>query len=163
MKIIADNGAVYSEDRYHDPFFKLFLSDKCLRESCYCCSSKGYKRRADITLGDFWGADKVAPEIEDGKSLSLVLIHTSKGKALFDAVAGCKCAGKAVDFSNAIDENKAFLQSPMRPTNRDDLYEDILYLNLDKLVWKYTLSFKGKIRVLLENFHILRRRNIYKE
>ena len=50
------------------------------------CSFKGIGRQADISLADFWGVQEILPEMLDDKGTSLVLIHSTKGQALFDAV-----------------------------------------------------------------------------
>jgi len=57
------------------------------RESCGKCHFCNTRRPSDITIGDFWGWEKTAPEMnKDDKGISLVLINTSKGKELFEAV-----------------------------------------------------------------------------
>lgn len=37
-----------------DPYMQMFLSDFCLRPSCYECKAKTL-RLSDLTIGDFWG------------------------------------------------------------------------------------------------------------
>jgi coenzyme F420-reducing hydrogenase beta subunit len=54
-------------------FMKCFLSNLCLRPSCYQCPARSGKSDSDITLGDLWGAQEICPEIDDDKGLSLVL------------------------------------------------------------------------------------------
>lgn len=54
-------------------FMKCFLSNLCLRPSCYQCPAHSGKSGSDITLGDLWGAQEICPEIDDDKGLSLVL------------------------------------------------------------------------------------------
>lgn len=54
------------------------------RPSCGNCHYCNTKRPSDITLGDFWGWEKTDPQINlDNKGVSLVLINTEKGQALF--------------------------------------------------------------------------------
>lgn len=56
------------------------------RENCYYCKYACQHRPADITLGDFWGIEKVHPEYlgrggwNEEEGVSLVLVNTSKGK-----------------------------------------------------------------------------------
>lgn len=56
------------------------------RESCYQCVYTTTERRSDLTIADYWGISRNAPEFDDDKGCSLVLVHTEKGKALFDAI-----------------------------------------------------------------------------
>lgn len=74
------NGFHYSARSNKDPFMKFFVGDYINRESCASCMYKGYKRVSDLTLGDFWGIWDVAPEMDDNKGTSLLLIQSEKGR-----------------------------------------------------------------------------------
>lgn len=67
-------------------FFKGFLSDKALRDSCYTCKFKGENRYSDITLGDFWGiSDKQRDLLKNKKDgASVIVTHTDKGRNLIN-------------------------------------------------------------------------------
>lgn len=65
----------------------LFYEHIMLRHSCGKCHYANLLRPSDITIGDFWGWEKVDPIINaDDKGLSLVLINTVKGRILFDKI-----------------------------------------------------------------------------
>ena len=69
-------------------FRDLFYSGLIVRKSCFSCPFANTYRPADITLGDFWGWEKLGIDInKDDKGLSLVICNTEKGKNLL-AVAG---------------------------------------------------------------------------
>ena len=70
-----------------DTFMQCFLSDLCLRPSCHNCRFKDNACVADITIADAWGIDSWLPEMDDDKGTSLVLTHTDKGMALWEAIA----------------------------------------------------------------------------
>ena len=40
----------------------------------------------DITIADYWGIENAAPEFDDNKGVSLVLINNDKGNKIFDAI-----------------------------------------------------------------------------
>ena len=65
-------------------FMKAFLTNLILRPSCHFCPAKNGRSHSDITIADFWGIDKIAPEIDDDKGTSLVMIHTEKGAKLWE-------------------------------------------------------------------------------
>ena len=65
---------------------KVYLNNLCLRPSCYQCHSKGNFRKSDITLGDFWGVEKVCSEMYNEKGTSLILINSEKGKKIFGKI-----------------------------------------------------------------------------
>lgn len=61
---------------YSKTFYQPFL----IRRSCNRCPYASYHRPSDLTLGDFWGWERVVPQMNrDDKGLSLVLCHTKKG------------------------------------------------------------------------------------
>ena len=68
-------------------YFKSWQYGLFTRPSCEICPFKSDNRVSDITISDCWGFQKIAPELYDDKGLSSVVIHTDKGKSLFDAVA----------------------------------------------------------------------------
>ena len=69
-----------------DPFIAMFNSNCILRPSCHECKFSTLRRNSDITIGDFWGIEKKAPDMDDGMGTSLVILHTHKAAQLWDAV-----------------------------------------------------------------------------
>lgn len=68
-------------------YFRSWLYGLFSRPSCEICPFKNDNRVSDITIGDCWGFQKIAPEMFDDKGLSSVIVHTIKGKNLFDTIA----------------------------------------------------------------------------
>lgn len=57
------------------------------RRSCGVCHFTNLKRPSDITIGDFWGWQKVDSKFNaDDKGVSLVLLNTEKGIKLFQLI-----------------------------------------------------------------------------
>ena len=54
------------------------------RPSCGECPFAALQRTGDITLGDFWGAEKFFDGFDDGRGVSLVIANTAKGKLLLE-------------------------------------------------------------------------------
>lgn len=54
-------------------FKELFYGHTVLRPSCYECPYKSVIHPGDITIADYWGIEKAAPEFDDNKGVSLVL------------------------------------------------------------------------------------------
>ncbi len=76
MKEYGSSKEVYIS-KSKDPYMQMFLSDFCLRPSCYECKAKTL-RLSDLTIGDFWGIDTIAPEMNDSKGTSLVIVQRIK-------------------------------------------------------------------------------------
>lgn len=55
-----------------------------LRPICYECPFKSCKSQSDITIADYWGINKLHPEMDDDKGTSMVFINTDKGAEAFD-------------------------------------------------------------------------------
>ncbi len=131
-----DNGSEYSQSYTNDSFIKSYLSNINLRLSCYRCSFKQQHRCADITLGDFWGVEQVAPELNDNKGVSLVLLHSEKGKEIFEKIKE-NILHEQVDYTKAISANRAYLiSSPQNPL-RKAFYKKINSKNFDKTVTRF--------------------------
>lgn len=66
------------------------LFGKCImfRHSCGVCHFANLRRPSDLTIGDFWGWEKVNQHINaDNKGVSLLLVNTEKGRHLFSEIA----------------------------------------------------------------------------
>lgn len=139
-----------------DPYMLMFLRDYCLRPSCYECKAKEVKL-SDITLADFWGIDKVAPEMNDGKGISLVLVRTSKGKRLFQEIRN-ELKIKEVSYEDGVAGNPAEYRSVARPLERDCFFDDMHHLSFEELRMKYglpaTVSFKRKVKAFVKKILI---------
>jgi coenzyme F420-reducing hydrogenase beta subunit len=64
----------------------LYEQNLILRPCCYSCRFASLSRVSDITIGDFWGINKIFPEFDDNKGVSLVLINTFRGNAVFHSI-----------------------------------------------------------------------------
>ena len=87
VSIVYSDGTEYSSEMCNDAFMQAFLSDICLRPSCYQCRFKAENRVSDLTIADFWGIEKVLPALDDDKGASLVIVRSQKGAHLINAIA----------------------------------------------------------------------------
>ena len=86
-KIIFENGQEYIQDRYTDSYMRGYLEGNLfMRPSCHECRYKSLPRHADITLGDFWGIEKVRPDLDQDKGTSIFMLNTEKGKKTFESI-----------------------------------------------------------------------------
>jgi len=77
--IVFENGRTV----YADIYKMMYYHHHILRPACYSCRYKSFNRKADITIGDFWGIDNAVKGFDDNKGVSLVLLNTDKGRRLF--------------------------------------------------------------------------------
>lgn len=71
---------------FRNTYNKLYFSGLTVRESCSICPFTDIKRVGDITIGDYWGADKKSIYEIDNKGVSVVLVNTNKGASIFENV-----------------------------------------------------------------------------
>ena len=137
MSIKFAHGKKYVQLGNEDPFCRLFFSKKVLRDSCYTCSKQDTSC-ADIKIGDFWGINKMSDMIDDDKGMSMVSLHTEKGKKIFGELRSCR------DVRKLTLENVMYTYNRLerkRPEFRIDMGEfDFFNNDLFKgLGWKKTL------------------------
>lgn len=81
VRIDFSNGKSVEFEAEEDLYMTGFLSGLFNRDSCYKCKFASLKRISDVTIGDFWGIDKVYPELSESKTngTSLIMCNTLKG------------------------------------------------------------------------------------
>ncbi len=117
---------------------QLYITNFFLRNSCYRCRFKGWERKGDLTLGDFWGVEEYLPLGPDDlrKGVSIVVVRTRKGSELFSA-AGGSLSARPVGPEALRNKNPLFWKSPFRPLDKA-LYERLFFrLKTDSLLKLY--------------------------
>lgn len=69
------------------PYLFSFMQGYTYRYSCYNCKFARIPRQGDLTLGDFWGANKFFHDIDTKSGVSLVLVNSEKGKYIWEQIA----------------------------------------------------------------------------
>ena len=131
-----------------DAYMQMFLRNFCLRPSCYECAAKNVKL-SDYTIADFWGIDAIAPEMNDGKGTSLVLIRTDKGNEIFEKIKG-KLNFKEVTYEDGIKRNPAEYRSRVRPPQRDTFFSDMRSMTFIELEKKYAAPIKVPLKIMIK-------------
>ena len=126
------NVQIFGEDLY----MQAFLRNACLRPSCHACSFKKLNRVSNITLADFWGIENIAPDMDDDKGTSLVLVHSEKGDNILREIAP-SLRIKPVDTYEALKGNPSMLQSVPPHPRRAEFFANLDTLPFDELVHKF--------------------------
>ena len=121
--------------RTQDPFMVFFLGNLSLRPSCYMCHAKSY-RKADMTIGDFWGIEKTAPEMDDGRGTSIIITRTEKGQELFDSVKS-DMKWKEVAYEEGVRHNVSEYSSVDKPEIREQFFRNVNSMSFRRLCNKY--------------------------
>lgn len=115
------DGRAHSAGSGESLYMKLFVGGYISRSSCDNCQFKGYSRVSDVTLGDFWGIWDIAPEMDDNKGTSVVLVQSEKGVALMEAIRE-RLVLKKVSLEEASAQNPAMIRTaPVNPRRAEAL------------------------------------------
>lgn len=145
-KRIRTKGLNGMETCYQDAFLKGYLH----RENCYKCKYANTKRVADITVADFWGIGtkrQITDEYKTG--CSMLLINTTKGQRIFDAIKN-RIYTEPRNVNETIDAGNEQLKQPsLRPNERNSFYADAYSITPSQLILKYNLNYNKKPSVLV--------------
>lgn len=124
---------------YNNVYYKHFLAGDAYRECCYDCRYCTPERCSDITIGDFWGIDKVHPKFYSSKGVSCTLVNTQKGQDLLS---------RAIDKFDSIETtlNNISIRNAnlVKPTQRDSSIRDHIYKGIHNETWFKELVLKDK-------------------
>lgn len=67
-------------------YYKYFLKGDIYRNSCYVCKYANLNRPADITMGDFWGVEKLKLPLTINLGCSLLIINSRKGEKFVESL-----------------------------------------------------------------------------
>ena len=85
--VTFENGEEYINTRRGgDPYVTAFLENMNLRVSCENCKFSESPRHGDISIGDFWGIERIDKTQNDGKGTSILLVNSKKGKELLKII-----------------------------------------------------------------------------
>lgn len=113
IRLLFDEKNTYREKNFRDLYMRGFSQDLYLRPHCYNCKAKRIPQDSDLLIGDFWGIDEFAPQFNDDKGVSCVLISTDKG----------------LRFWNDIQENFECIETVWQQVGRRNVIKNSLAMN----------------------------------
>ena len=127
-----DNGEEFQQPATENPYQRGFLKGLYSRPSCFSCNFKGVERCSDITLTDYWGVKGIQPEAYNSQGTSLILLHSSKGRALLE---NCKDKLQTVTAADgAFAYNPAVLTPIQKPARYDEFWAGYNKMPFDDLI-----------------------------
>lgn len=136
------DGTKEETEFYKNPYMNVFLSNLSLRPSCYACPAKLRNSQCDIALADFWGVDKISPEIDDDKGCGLVLVYNQE---IFKLLKFLNCRFYAQNLVEVVKYNPCIANSVDKPVNRDSFFSalnHIGFIGAYKLVTNNNILFR---------------------
>lgn len=148
-------------------YYWYFLNSDIFRKNCYSCPYANKLRVGDITLGDFWGIEKVHSELfnkENWKNglysgISCVLVNTAKGEELYQMCQE-KISSETSFFERAAQENGQLKHPSIISEQRKQIlniwreygYEKVQKDFRSKMGWRYYYIYiRKKIAPYIKN------------
>ena len=138
---------------YENYYYSYFLSGEIFRKSCYSCKYANTNRVADITLGDFWGIEKICPSFDSKDGCSLVIINTPNGEKVLNSIAD-NMRLINLDIESA-KKNNAQLTKPFESkSSRSERLNEFNTLSGEEIQSRYMKSHaksrvKGRLKTLI--------------
>lgn len=158
-KAIFEDGTNTGDfkNKYMNIYKELYGSLNIIRPSCYKCPYASRNRISDITMGDFWGIDKVDKKFFDNKGISFVKLNTEKGENAFKQI------NQNLDYiTNKIEncKNPQLNEPTQKPKNRETFWKEYYSKNYKYIIKKYTTygifkRIKVKTYCLLKKIHAI--------
>ena len=107
-----------------DSYFHFFNKAYLNRNSCFSCSFSSPQRVGDITLSDFWGAERYSKTLRKERKygFNLVMLNTNKALSLFNEIRG-HIDTLELPFEYAYNGDIRLRESELKPEFRDIFYE----------------------------------------
>ncbi|WP_088188416.1 Coenzyme F420 hydrogenase/dehydrogenase, beta subunit C-terminal domain [Desulfosporosinus sp. FKA] len=123
----------------------VFFSNLCIRRYCHTCPYATPAKPSDITMGDFWGVDKILPDFDDGKGCSAIILHSLKAKEVICKIDYLIKEEVCID---QIIEKQANAFKPSDPGDkRDEFWQDYNLGGFPLVASKYFFyTSKNRIR-----------------
>lgn len=154
-----------------DIMLRAFFSDICDRPSCYECAFKKRYRVSDFTIWDCFITGLIAKDFDDDKGTTRVLIHTQKGKNIFEKI---KSNFKYKDIgADLLTENVHEMFFSVKVNNKRKFFmQDLIALDSEIFIKKYfedtwkikikrnfrkVLYFLGLYKLLKDIYNLLKK------
>ena len=175
MNIKFQSGKEYKEIWWNDLYMCAFLKGLILnRQACYSCKFRENKE-ADITLGDFWAAEKYDFNCKDNRGTSIIIVNTQKGYSFINETEyknlkplDSKKANLAhqdlSNVSNYIDERNAFYEDFEKGDFKNAIIKHCSFMNnltsMKKaklwIIHRIKIPFVNSLKYLLFRLGIIR-------
>ena len=163
FKAVFEDGQAYYGSGRHDDFTRGYLQTGFYcRPSCFDCKFKRMPRIADLTIGDFWGVENVAPSLDDNLGTSFVMCNTPKGKVFFETVKK-KLEIQQIAMKDIEPGNRSLYESiSVSQERRESFFLDLEQMSFPQVAAKHfpcqaerLKRISAKINKLLKSIYIL--------
>ena len=133
-------------------YTRLFFTNMIMREACYFCHYANTNRVTDLTIGDFWGVEKVLPDFPYTSNVSEVLVSTEKGTKIIEMIKSSSDAILMECMNKQYLKYQHNLNTPTeRPIKTDELKYNFENNGIEYVLKEYAgLNIKGLIKHIIQ-------------
>jgi len=136
-----DNGKTIDQPAWMNLFHWWFGHHYILRPACLNCDYRKEYRNSDVTIGDFWGVERVSSNVDTYRGVSVVITSTEKGGAFVRDCKSMHCeeldASRSKQVLRGYIENQP-VEQRMKQIEREKSFEaEYLRFGIDKMAVKY--------------------------
>ena len=148
------NGKNVEQLAFHmDTYMYNFLQGVFMRESCANCAYKGNGITADIIIGDCWSASPQAIRSNGNKGMSALIIRTSKGRALYEAIKN-RFICEDVSVEEVVVKNHPLMEPNPKNPRRDEFFTYFADHELMDSIKRYGYYGTPKMRIFALLYHL---------
>lgn len=147
------NSVLLSSDFGANTFMGRFLANLYLRPSCYQCPAKAGKSFSDLTIGDFWGIDKLKSDFDDDKGVGAILVYNKKAVSILNKL---NIELISMSYSEVIESNPSVYKSVILTKRRRLFYKkyhktkNLKYSVLRAQKVTFWDRIQGRIKMIIE-------------
>lgn len=101
-------------------FSKMHMARYSIEKGCFSCPFAKEDRNSDITLGDYWGIERILPKFPNKIGVSLILSNTDKGNIIVEKL---NCNGVYLEKTQGKEYLK-YQHNLIRPTEKPESYDE---------------------------------------
>lgn len=159
----CSSGELITEDKagkkksspfyYHkNYYYRFFLAGDIYRKSCYSCKYANLNRVGDITLGDFWGVERLHLPLNTYNGCSLVITNTSKGSEFLNKINSLNVV--KVELKDAVKDNAQLSHPSVLRNVRQERLHDYEMKSGNEIEYDYEKNdkfgiMKGEIKKMI--------------
>ena len=146
------DGRTIKEKASQNVYMKGLIQNLTLRPSCSSCPARSFSSRADITLGDLWGIQHIAPQLFDDKGTSVVFLHSPKGTSAWHDNNEQFVTKELDDYAEVIKHNPCISSSLPYSKKRDAFFSKSATHSTIELLTRYTSCPDSIFKIIASTF-----------
>lgn len=138
MQVVTQTQDVSDYCNNEASVLRIYEQNLSLRESCYQCKYMNLDRVGDISIGDFWGIERIRPDLDKNTGVSAIIINTPKGQSLFETISS--------EINTTEFEKSDILQQVLKEPTKKHSKRSMFIEDYQKCGVEFILSKYGQVK-----------------